>query len=74
VLLVLRVFGYFGLSISAASIALKLFADDTTAIQYTGGSRNLDTDIAVTAFSIIFLALAAILSELRKVKNEGTQQ
>ncbi len=64
--LILRLLGWLGLAVSGLNAALKLFADDEAAARYAGGNRDLDMNISIGAFCLIFLALAAILSELRK--------
>ena len=61
---VLRLVGWFGMLISGSNAAIKLFADDATALRYAGPGRDLDLNITVAAFCLIFLALAAILSRL----------
>ena len=64
--ILLRVVGWFGISLAAFNAYFKLFADDETALRYAGPGRDLDLNISVFAFCLIFLALAAILDEVRK--------
>lgn len=65
----LRVIGWFGVSVSLANIAIKIFGTEETVIRYAGGSRDLDYNISVIAFCLIFLALAAILETVRNQPN-----
>ena len=51
--------------IAVANAAIKLFGDAETIQRYAGSSRDLDTNITIGAFSLIFLALGAILAELQ---------
>jgi len=69
--LILRVLGWFGLAVSGFSGALKLFASDETALRYTGPGRDLDINILMIAICLIFLALAAILAELRDLNSRS---
>lgn len=62
---VLRIIGWFGVSTAVANAAIKLFGDAETIQRYAGSSRDLDTNITIGAFSLIFLALGAILAELQ---------
>lgn len=66
---VLRGFGWLGLAVSSVNAGLKLFADDAVLLRYSGQSRNLDENISICAFSLIFIALATILAELRKDRS-----
>ncbi|MBY6056778.1 hypothetical protein [Leisingera daeponensis] len=63
---VLRVFGWLGLALFGSNAAIKLFATDEFALRYAGPGRDFDLNITVGAFCLIFLALAAILAEVRK--------
>ena len=62
--LILQIFGWFGLIASGSNAAIKLFADDATALRYAGPGRDLDLNISMVAFCLIFLGIAAILSRL----------
>ncbi len=64
--LILQVVGWFGITASAFNAGFKLFADAETALRYAGPGRDLDINISVVAFCLIFLALASILSEVRR--------
>ncbi len=63
---VLRSIGWAGIALSGFNACIKLFADEHTLRQLAGSSRDLDLNISVVAFCLIFLALAAILEEVRK--------
>lgn len=63
---VLRIFGWFGILLSCFNGYFKVFGDDATVARYAGSSRDLDLNITIVAFCLIFLALAAILAELRE--------
>ncbi|WP_065331242.1 hypothetical protein [Tritonibacter mobilis] len=62
----LRIIGWIGMIMSVFNACIKLFADQHTLRQLAGSSRDLDLNITVVAFCLIFLALAAILEEVRK--------
>jgi len=62
----LRIIGWIGMIMSVFNACIKLFADQHTLRQLAGSSRDLDLNISVVAFCLIFLALAAILEEVRK--------
>ena len=64
---ILRIIGWLGIFASCFNGYFKLFADHATALQYAGPGRNLDVNISIIAFCLIFLALAAILSEIQKL-------
>lgn len=66
--LTLRVLGWLGLISSAVRLVIKIGGNDAMLSRYVGSSRNLDTEVGVIAWSLVFLALAAILQELRAVK------
>lgn len=68
-IVILRVVGWFGLFVSGFNAALKLFASDMAALRYAGPGRDLDINIAMAAFCLLFLALAAILVEIRKISG-----
>jgi len=63
---ILRIVGWFGIGLSAFNASIKLFANDEAALRYASPGRDLDLNISVAAFCFIFLALAAILAEVRK--------
>jgi hypothetical protein len=65
--LVLRILGWFGLAASGFSASFKLFANDETALRYAGPGRDLDLNISIAAFCLLFLALASILAEVREI-------
>lgn len=67
--IVLRVIGWVGISIFSANGAIKLFGSDAAVREFSGGDRDLDLNISVIAFCLIFLALAAILAELRAQRS-----
>lgn len=69
--LVLKVLGWFGISVSIANVAIKIFATNESLGRYAGGSRNLDMNISTIAVCLIFLALAAILQELREQNGKS---
>lgn len=62
----LRAVGWLGLVLAGSNAAIKLFAADEVALRYAGPGRDLSLNITVGAFCLIFLALAAILAEVRK--------
>ncbi len=64
---ILRLIAWFGISMSGFNAYFKLFADDETAQRYAGPGRDLDVNISIFAFCLIFLGLAAILSEVKKL-------
>lgn len=64
---VLNIVGWLGLAIAGFNAAIKIFADDETALRYAGPGRDLDINISIAAFCLIFLSLAAILSEVRGI-------
>lgn len=66
----LQIIGWFGIAASIINGYFKLFGNEYELKRYAGSTRNLDLNISVLAFCLIFLALAAILSELRKM-NKG---
>lgn len=68
--ILLRVLGWFGLLASGLSGYFKLFGSDEVVRRYIASGRDLDLNISVAAFCLLFLALAAILSELRKMKRD----
>lgn len=63
---VLRAVGWLGIVLFGSNAAIKIFASDEVALRYAGPGRELDLNITVAAFCLIFLALAAILAEVRK--------
>ena len=65
--LILRIVGWFGIAVSGFNAGFKLVADDETVLRYAGPDRDLDINISIMAFCLIFLALAAILSEIKKL-------
>ena len=69
----LRIIAWFGMGTSSFNAYFKLFANDATALRYAGPGRDLDVNISIFAFCLIFLALAAILSEIKKLNasNKG---
>ena len=60
----LRVIGWLGITLSLWNGATKLFGSDWAVARYTAGSRDIDLNITVLAFCLIFLALASILARL----------
>lgn len=62
---VLKIIGWLGIAASGFNASMKLFADDATALRYAGPGRDLDVNISVFAFCLIFLALAEILDRLK---------
>ena len=62
---ILRIVGWLGIFAASFNSWFKLFADDETALRYAGPGRDLDLNISMLAFCLIFLALAAILAELK---------
>lgn len=66
---ILKIIGWLGLAIAGFNAAIKIFADDETALRYAGPGRDLDLNISIAAFCLIFLALAAILSEVRELAS-----
>ncbi|WP_299933003.1 hypothetical protein [uncultured Pelagimonas sp.] len=68
--LILRILGWFGIVIAMFNAAIKLFADAEAVRRYAGADRNLDSNVSIIAVSLIFLALASILAEVRKQNSE----
>ncbi len=66
-IIVLRVIGWFGIVASVFNAGIKILADDQTALRYAGPGRDLDFNISVAAFCLLFLALASILAEVRRI-------
>lgn len=60
----LRVIGWLGIILSLWNGYTKLFGSDFAVARYAGGTRDIDLNITVLAFCLIFLALAAILDRL----------
>ncbi|MFY0595797.1 MAG: hypothetical protein JXQ85_05155 [Cognatishimia sp.] len=69
--ILLRIFGWFWLSVTVANAALKVFGTVETIQRYAGGSRNLDLNLLTIAICLVFLALASILSEVRALKESN---
>ncbi|MFT6025590.1 MAG: hypothetical protein ACI9PY_003732 [Ascidiaceihabitans sp.] len=69
-IIVLRVVGWLGVFLAGYNAGLKLFAGDETLRAFAGSSRSLDLNIMVFAFCLLFLALAKILVELRKLRDD----
>lgn len=65
----LRIFGWFWLSVTIANAVVKVFGTAETIQRYAGGSRNLDLNLITIAICLVFLALASILSEVRALKQ-----
>jgi hypothetical protein len=68
-IIVLRILGWLGLSSCLLNISIKLFASMDVVKEYAGSDRNLNAAVLGVAFSIIFLALAKILSHLEASNN-----
>jgi hypothetical protein len=68
--LILRIVGWFGIVVSAINGGFKLFADNENSLRYAGPGRDLDINLSIMAFCLIFLALASILSEVKKFVSE----
>jgi hypothetical protein len=69
--LILRIIGWGGLVTSLLNAGIKLFADAESVARYAGSSRDIDSNITVAAFCLIFFALAAILSELKALREKS---
>ncbi|MFY0595795.1 MAG: hypothetical protein JXQ85_05145 [Cognatishimia sp.] len=63
--MLMRGIGWFGVFIGGLNAGIKLFGSDEALQAMAGNSRDLDLNITILAFSIIFLALAAILEAVR---------
>ena len=63
--IILQLVGWLGIFSAAFNTYIKIFGDDEAVQRYAGASGNLDPSITIFAFSLIFLALAAILSAVR---------
>ena len=73
-IVVLRAFSWFGILIAVSNGAIKVFGNDAAVLRYAGSNRSIDSNFAIFAFCLIFLALAAILSrfdDLRKAQEKG---
>lgn len=66
--LLMRIIGGFGVFAGGLNAAIKLFGSVEAVLSMAGGSRDLDVNITMLAFSIIFLALASILEAVRSNK------
>ncbi|SLN63984.1 hypothetical protein ROA7450_03367 [Roseovarius albus] len=73
-ILILRVFGWLGIASSGFNAAIKLFANDEAVRRYAGIDRDLDLNISIAAFCLLFLALASILAEVRALNKTETNQ
>ena len=68
---ILRAIGWIGMITGLFNAGIKIFADDHAVRTFAGSSRNLDSNFAVIGFCLIFLALASILAELRKLNSSN---
>ena len=64
-IIILRIVGWLGMFSTAFNAFIKFFGDDEALRRYAGPSRDLDLNITIFAFSLIFLALASILSAVQ---------
>ncbi len=67
--ILLQVLGWLGIVAGLFNASIKLFAGDDALLRYAGPSRDLDLNLTVLVFSLILLALAQILIELRKLTS-----
>lgn len=58
--------GFLGSFLSIMNGAIKLFGSDWAVARYTTGTRNIDWNVSVLAFCLLFFALATILERLDK--------
>ncbi|MEO0743956.1 MAG: hypothetical protein AAFY49_01285 [Pseudomonadota bacterium] len=68
--ILLQVLGWLGIVSGLFNAFIKLFADDDALLRYAGPSRDLNLNLTVLVFSLILLALAQILAELRKLSRK----
>ena len=67
---VLNWLGVLGLTLSCLNATLKIFANDETLLAFAGRSRNLNINLHVLAFSLIFLALARIIQNTTPAEKD----
>ena len=67
---VLKFVGFLGLVLSGFNAFLKIFANDEQLAALAGISRNLNPNLTVIAFSLIFIALAKIIQNTNPAEQD----
>lgn len=70
----LKGLGWLGIIAASLNASIKLFADDNMALRYAGPGRDLDLNISVISFCLLFLALAYILQEIRDINAQVSKK